>query len=74
MDCKTALEVKKSLLLLAEVLDLNPKAIAGRLAFLDDDKLEILKDAQKLWVAFDKASINERAEMLGIELEAENER
>jgi hypothetical protein len=66
MDCKTALEVKKSLLLLAEVLDLKPDVIAGRIAFLDDDKLEIFKDAQKLWVAFDKASINERAEMLGL--------
>jgi hypothetical protein len=66
MDCKTALDVKKSLLLLADVLDLKPDVIAGRIAFLDDDKLEILKDAQKLWVAFDKASINERAEMLGL--------
>ena len=66
MDTKRALEIKKALLLIAEVFDSNVRAIASCLAILNLDRYKILVKASDLWNNFDQAGLVERGKMLGV--------
>jgi len=68
MNIQQALEVKKALLTLSDILDIDFQQVASRVCFLDDEKGKILLEASKLWNEFDDAGIVERGAMLGIEI------
>jgi hypothetical protein len=66
MDIEKALEIKKSLLTLMDVLNMEFNDLVAQICFYDDEKLKVLKEASDLWNKFDDADIVERGKMLGI--------
>ena len=73
MEIEKALEVKKALITLAEVLGYDIKKVASNVCFLDDDKYKILIEASNIWNKFDSATLIDRGKMLGIEITTHNQ-
>jgi hypothetical protein len=68
IDVVKALEIRNAIVLLSKVLDIEKQQIVARLCFYDQEKLEILKRAIKLWNEFEDASLIEKGKMFGYEI------
>ena len=68
MEIQKALDIKRALLTLSDVLDISPKLIASYIGLFNNEKYDILIEASNIWNVFDSANLVERGKMLGIEI------
>jgi hypothetical protein len=73
MKLQKALEIKKALFAISDLLEIEPQELVSSICFLDKQRFKKIKDASDVWNEFDDADINERAKMLGFTLSSSNE-
>ena len=66
MDTKTALDLKKSMVLFQEELGIPFKDFISLINFYNKKSFNKLKEASKIWNKFEESDIEERAKMLGL--------
>jgi hypothetical protein len=68
IDINKALEVNKALIVLADLLSMEPMEVAKMVCFFDDEKVKIMQESLELSNKFYNADMFKRGEMLGIKL------
>lgn len=73
MDIQQALDIKKSILTIADSFNMEDQKVAEHIVLGDKDRHKIMMSAHNLWNEFDDAPIEKRAKMLGFTVTTENE-
>ena len=68
MEARKAIEIKKAILTLSELLEIDPQELVSSICFLNKERFSKIKEASEVWNAFDEADIVTRGKMLGIEI------
>ena len=68
MEARKAIEIKKAILTLSELLEIDPQELVSSICFLNKERFSKIKEASEVWNAFDEADIVTRGKMLGIEV------
>ena len=66
MNTKKALEIKKALFTISELLEIEPQELVNSICFLHKERFPKIKQASDLWNEFENADLVNRAKMLGI--------
>ena len=73
MNIKKALKIREALGTLSVELGIDFGLIPSRITFGDDDKFQLILEAQKTWMEFDALDPVARGAMLGIEVTLAND-
>ena len=65
MDAQKALEVKKALFTISDLLGIEPQELVTSICLLDKDRFLKIKEASDVWNKFDDADFVTRGKMLG---------
>jgi len=68
MNTQKALEVKKAIITLSDVLGIEAQDLVNSICLLDKRRYSILKTASDIWNTFDDLDIVERGKMIGLNI------
>ena len=68
MDLKTALEIKRSFVIIQNELNVPTQKLGSLINLYNEGSYKILQEASVLWNEFDNSDIKTRAKMLGYNL------
>ena len=65
MNTAKAIEVKKALFTISELLEVEPQELVNSICLLNKERFAKIREASDLWNEFDEADIVTRGKMLG---------
>lgn len=65
MNTQKALEIKKALFTISDLLEIEPQELVNSICFLNKERFSKIKQASDIWNEFDDADLVSRGKMLG---------
>jgi hypothetical protein len=68
MELLKAIEVKKALFTISDLLEIEPQQLVNSICLLNKDRYAKIKEASDIWNTFDDADLVTRGSILGLNI------